>query len=922
MIGVIKIGKLIIIALTLLLIGGNAFIALGEPDSPIELASDDVKLDNILKHIYFLSSIGSRYPGYPGCEKAANYIYNYLANELGLNTFTLSYRALIPYDQNSTLTILRPIRKTFRVYALSPNMVELCRTPPGGVEGELIYVGKSDIESLKDIGGKIVLIDYNSGANWLYLKNLGAKAVIFVEPEDTTIFEEECKIMDIPVNFPRVIVKRKDAKSLLSLLEKERVFVKLNVDVFWKEVELRNIFSIIPGTCSDLENIVMIAAHYDAYSAVPALTPAADSASGVATLLEFARVLKKNRPLRTVIIAAFSGSAIGMAGARYFSEQIFYRHWEKPLVINGNRGRVSLKGTDIRLIFVLDLSSESSFMALFAQGAFYGWFDWARVGGLEPLLSYFKKIGSYDDRKWIYELYGRKYRLYIPAIFFGERKVIPYTIVSRLPVIHMGEVFNHAGVLALTFYTVNRFCQGTIADTRDKVNPRNLKPQTELVYQLIYTLLNDPDTHVDNMLKSLLHFPSRTAPRGFALLRGRVWYFDEPSLTLRSDWNQVLDKDDIIVVYVRMISPEEGYRHCFISRANATGFFEIPGLKPSGWALGAYPYEIAVFVIDNRTGQIKWATDQGSLGKSLWPHGTTFTLSSMEEASGMKAVNLVLFKCGVLTLHGCMFDPESLLPLKPEEVKFIVLETTTQKVLEQYGVCTSRLHRTLSLIPFRGSYVFLCQDAVFFLPPDIKVDIVLADVRTNVIIGILRNKRVGLGEYRSIKLCQLEFAKNILEVSRRMLENIRDQPTLAGPLDLAEGYYDSALREYKKGVESKDALRTFTLMFKSLYIARKTLSVLKETYSNIATFTLLLLLLLIPTTLVLEKLLFGYSGPKRIASVLSMYILLLAVLAYIHPGFRVLANPFALLSGMLTIISASLPIVFLLAESYSIIREV
>ncbi|RLE59089.1 MAG: hypothetical protein DRN53_07520, partial [Thermoprotei archaeon] len=84
----------------------------------------NIDLDNIRKHVAYLSSLESRYTGYPGSAKAALYIYNYLRNELGLDVILQNYSVLVPYDNNSSLTLLTPVKRKFRVFALEPNMID------------------------------------------------------------------------------------------------------------------------------------------------------------------------------------------------------------------------------------------------------------------------------------------------------------------------------------------------------------------------------------------------------------------------------------------------------------------------------------------------------------------------------------------------------------------------------------------------------------------------------------------------------------------------------------------------------------------------------------------------------------------------------------------------------------------------------
>jgi Zn-dependent M28 family amino/carboxypeptidase len=82
-----------------------------------------------------------------------------------------------------------------------------------------------------------------------------------------------------------------------------------------------------------------------------------DNASGVAAILEIARLLKAQKPARTVVFAAFSGEEAGLLGARHYIEAARAAGFAYPLsrvVANINldtvgrleQGRIRILGTD------------------------------------------------------------------------------------------------------------------------------------------------------------------------------------------------------------------------------------------------------------------------------------------------------------------------------------------------------------------------------------------------------------------------------------------------------------------------------------------------------------------------------------------------------------------------------------------------
>jgi hypothetical protein len=86
-----------------------------------------------------------------------------------------------------------------------------------------------------------------------------------------------------------------------------------------------NIFGIIPGNEIG-GGVIVVGAHYDSITIVPEEAPvfapgANDNASGVAALLELARILSQRPHRSTIILIAFSAEEIGREGSKIFIDQ-------------------------------------------------------------------------------------------------------------------------------------------------------------------------------------------------------------------------------------------------------------------------------------------------------------------------------------------------------------------------------------------------------------------------------------------------------------------------------------------------------------------------------------------------------------------------------------------------------------------------
>jgi hypothetical protein len=267
--------------------------------------------------------LGDRSTGTDGNRAAAAYIKERF-EQIGFETIgTQKFAVPVMQDEKSTLSIpgrdgLVPIR-SLRGNAVTPQTI-----PPPGIKAPLVYVGSGELNDLngKAIEGAIILMEFGSGKNWLHVADLGAKALIYVDRGESSrvLFEEKFELS--PIQFPRFWISVDRLEDLFPGFEAKpagRVAegVRLTSKTSWKNVISENVYAIVPGTDPELkEQSVMVEAFYDSTVWVAGLSPGADEACSVATLLSLARYLKDNPPQRTVILIATSGHAQTLAGMR------------------------------------------------------------------------------------------------------------------------------------------------------------------------------------------------------------------------------------------------------------------------------------------------------------------------------------------------------------------------------------------------------------------------------------------------------------------------------------------------------------------------------------------------------------------------------------------------------------------------------
>ncbi|MEN8190507.1 MAG: FtsX-like permease family protein [Thermodesulfobacteriota bacterium] len=266
------------------------------------------------------SSSATRGTGTQGYDEAVNTIVSTF-EQLGLEAETQKFAVPIRRYIESTLTL---DGKTYPLQPLEYNAI----TPQAihkDLKGPLVYVGKGSLAELsgKDLKGSIIVMDLDSGKNWLQAAGLGAAALIYLDDEKTTsryLFEEKSELS--PLNFPCFRLSRKQAEAIPGLLERldnkeTKNPVTLRSQVQWYEKIGRNIYTIIGGSDPELKNeLLIIEAFYDGSYFVTDQAPAADEAVSVTTLLQLAGRLKKNPPPRSVMLIATSGHAQALAGMR------------------------------------------------------------------------------------------------------------------------------------------------------------------------------------------------------------------------------------------------------------------------------------------------------------------------------------------------------------------------------------------------------------------------------------------------------------------------------------------------------------------------------------------------------------------------------------------------------------------------------
>ncbi len=257
--------------------------------------------------------IGPRPAGTPAYARAVDYIADQLAR-LGytVERETFPFR-FFDETRPPTLTVVGPTRADLHPLTL----VYSAPTPHDGIEGVVEPAGLAREEDLrgKHLDGRVALI---ARGQILFREKVanaataGASAVIIYNDRPGAVQQatllQESKI-------PAVLIPLDEGQRLLESVRAGPVRVTLVVSTMVGQRTAQNVIGIKTGTRA-VNEIVVVGAHADSVKVSPG---ANDNGSGVAAVLEAARLLAKVPMARTVHFIAFGAEENGLIGSHFYT---------------------------------------------------------------------------------------------------------------------------------------------------------------------------------------------------------------------------------------------------------------------------------------------------------------------------------------------------------------------------------------------------------------------------------------------------------------------------------------------------------------------------------------------------------------------------------------------------------------------------
>ncbi|MEM2058114.1 MAG: M28 family peptidase, partial [Thermoproteota archaeon] len=878
----------------------------------------------------------NRFPGTEGYYAATNFIFKKF-REFVPNARLQPFEVVVPINHGANITIGE---KTLKLYPMLPNWVAVSTTL--GETGEIVYAGKGDLVELnnKKINGSIVVMDFNCKYNWLRVAALGAKAIIFLEPNDTSYSECAMKYVSLPVKILRFYICGNDAMQLKEILN-TGVKVKGHIvsSQVWEKRTVYNILGIIEGKDTDKKNeIVAFWTYYDSFSVVPDFAFDKDSAGNPAAWLEIARYFSLNRPRRSMMFVAFSGHYQNLRGMAHFLEEYAF----------GNSTYGSQFAKNIKIAWGMDLSTETA-AAIVTRGSRSP--EGSNLYDLFPTFSYplyreniykgnwellFQKGDAINwNEGWAFKTgnvrLGKSSLLVMMNEIMKDKvgRDPPYLIGDGIDGINeYGDGFKTALVpLCITRLETSMFTVATgivsftlqsaltrrekwnIPLIKDTFNLTNLKPNVEFMTCILSIYANEVGISIYTGEKEVGSIFARSS---FSDKLFNERFEDRYGMGFPKIIGRVTIWDDFVGNYVPVgnalvvIAGEGGgaFSDPVIVLTDNRGRFEALGFRGSTKAFEIwYTHTISAFVVNSTTGDIIYASDTGLYGQGAGPLFTGRVVLDQP----VKITNQVVFRCSSLVFFDLIY------PYRMENipVKYSVNDAITHVSLLHYGIPTEYMKRVhwdlyFANILYREYTKPICLPFPIFVPPDTPVEIVSYVKATPA--GIINNGGKGYvlkhGESKII-FTPVAISSDMSDLCSNRLNILNSKGIYSAERNIEAAC--NTLKDYNELI--KNAFSNYRYdefifySYRASYNALRSYESITAMFFDTAETALILLLLLLPAIYILERIVFQtQSFTKRLVILTSLSIIFTTLLYYIHPGFAITSNPYIMLLGILAII--------------------
>jgi len=884
---------------------------------------DPAAYDRISTTVRELSSHGSRLPGYPGDRHAADYVEREL-RAAGVASVTRDpYELAMPIDKGASMEILDGGGRFISMLSLWPNLVRTNTTGPEGIEGNLFYGGKGEHADFDghQIWGAVVMLEFNSWKNWKNAAALGAAAIIFIEPEETTLFEARHKWSWAPVNVPRFWLDRQAALALRQELGEGELSVRLQARMDYENRTTWNVWGIVPGDDPALQHeIVAVESYFDAISVVPAAAPGAESTAGIAALLEYARYLRDHPPARTVVLLATGSHFQQQTGTFAFlnrharSLAPFRARMPNRFVADSLNVERLLRGTSARN---LPLDTLGVHLRLEGGRQVFESVDLERLNAQLKLRRIVPdSVGiRLDPDSLNIELYialdlssrsdqvgfvhsarlpaHRKF--YVPlarsmmhhaedaAAAIGREPAAMVNLVSPIKGLSWDTYLDNdtyretaalalsTGIVSLSMITTTdrRMVLDSPLDTPDKVDVGNIARQSAMLNATLDRALADPVLFGHEWDK-LRAEHKKNIPDTRVSIRGRLRLLPQRSATP----NEAVPGAMVAVLNERFFNMWRP----LIVLADEDGNYQVDGL----WK---FKTQVRAYLADAETGEITYSTDHGARAQALGAFEQTLTKAETVWTT-------ILFESASLEIHDRV----------NAEFHFTFGNNfMDQKVLDKRGAVPRQYgfamgdwdEQMMVLYSTPGDSLRLIDDSVLLLNNEGANDELSAQ-------GMGFDARVG----RMVPFVSLQSMRDMWRLDDVRIERMRSFAIENPRLDALHGRSWRALQKAEAAKENLQWGEYAKYIREALGLEYRAYPDVRGTQNDIVSGLVFFVALLVPAAFFAERLLFAAPEvQKQLGWLAGIMLVIWVVLSNVHPAFE-LAHPVIVLLALMVMVMA------------------
>ena len=839
--------------------------------SPEEIEVLNLNKDNILKHVEYLSSLGTRVSGYNQCNLAAQYILNKL-KEYGLNAWLENFTVTVPVSYGAYLKIGD---RTIKAYPLAPNLVETCYV--NGLSGQLEYIEVKN-RDLSDFNGhevkdRIILMDYDSGDAWRWAVYLGAKAVVFIyDPEkevESPYRDDFFKRMWIPVDFPRILVYKEDIADLLSKIREGGVEGEIGVNMVYENRISYNVIGEIEGSDPNFKDqMLILATYYDSWSIVPDLAPGADEALGPAILLEVANEVAKKGAIRTVRFIFFSGYHQALAGVRNY---VYYH-----------------KKTDLdKTVFVIEIqaSTATEEIGFFDRGNYFGHL----IGSAEAPRNFMENAKRGIFYRVAYDYFG------VNASYVVE-SYNPSHASPELPRYFCIEHFTLASIpgLAIAPISLSEYRKSPY-DTYDRVYRNRDK-----IYKIadIYATIS---LYYAKYCTELRLWGSALKLKRITILEGRVLLHNKTT-------GRYSPVPNALITFIYDPRARGIAFHYLIIKADENGHYRF--VYPADSDRGAY--YVTAFSDYPTEGPVDYGPDMGVYARG-------WRVQSVGERSYAETV---VFPAGSLVVFDVL-NPETLEPLGWFLGSIWIVDHETQRFADYFGLMTE-------MIGFCWGEKYFTGTMMFFINPKINdmkaIDISLSPPGYIWASCILTNRSrgytIGKGQQYIETFSIIRIFENIRLLNEERYRLSRKTRLYIESVEESFKIIDEKWPKVIEALKNKDYTKARALALYAYSAERRAYVDLRYNLLDASYTSIFFLLMALPFAYLMERLLFEFEDlKKRAVAMFLIFIFSVLYMSYAHPGFCLVANVFLTALSFLMIVLTTIPLILVFNSAGGALKE-